>query len=115
MKCNARIIYYKKPTKTGKRKVFTTLSADWDLLKFAKSLPDSVWDRLDFDAVETCNGKVVAYIGCHDEPNFGEEYSTYAELDVIFTCDACKHTQYPQLPNQYNISEWINKILDGIE
>ncbi len=114
MKCDARIIYYKKLTKNGKKRIFTTLSSDWDLIEWSKSLPESVWGRIDFTDIKECGGKVIANIGCHEEPGYGEEYSTWAELDVEFKCDSCGHAHYPNLPNQHNISDWLNKILDEI-
>lgn len=57
---------------------------------------------------ETCDGDVVVKILAVDEPYFG---GSSAKLSVEFKCKKCGCTHYSELPNEYNINEWLNKIL----
>ena len=115
MKCNAYILYYKKPKKNGSKRVYCTLKPKMSLeeILWTKrsqiNLSKSVEDVADFSRLGICDGEIFAKISCHDEPDYNSDH--YAELDVEFKCSKCKHTYYPELPNKYNINDWINKIL----
>jgi len=112
MKCTAKLIYYKKLTKTGQKKLFGTLPFNWELYGFIESLSKKTKDRLDLDNIDVCDGRIVSNIGCHEEPGYGEEYSTWAELDVIFECEVCKQQYHPNLPrDEASLNEWLTKII----
>lgn len=106
MKCNRKIFYYSKTSKPGKRRIFGYVGPN-------QNIRDTVqyWasNRQDFDRhYDTCDGDVMAEIKAIDEPYYG---GASAELSVEFKCSKCKCTHYPELPDKYNINEWLNKVL----
>jgi hypothetical protein len=108
MKCKAIVIPYKK----GKGKI--TLPND-DIAKTVNYVRET-WsqrdqDKLDFDNVSICQGKIMVSVLAEDEPYYG---GTSATLEVRFRCDTCDHQYYPNLPTSYGLNEWINKLLDGM-
>jgi len=106
MKCTAKLIYYKKLTKTGKRKLFTSLPYDWDITNFALSLKQKQYLSVDWESVEKCGGNIVSNLGCH----FEEE--EWAEFDVNFICDKCGQHNHPNLPREeFSLNEWLTKII----
>lgn len=114
MKCVAKLIYYKKLTPTGKRRLFTSLPFNFDLLEWVRNLPRKTADKLDLINIESCDGKIIAEISCHEEPGYGED-NTWAELDINFICDKCKQYHHPNLPKyEDDLNLWINNLLDKI-
>ena len=115
MKCTARLVYYKKLTKSGKKRLFTSLAYNWDLVKWSQGLPDSTWGRLDFTDIKVCGGKIIAEIGCHAEPTYGEEYNTYPEMDINFICEDCKQYYHPNLPRGVEeLNVWLTEIIEKL-
>lgn len=114
MKCLSKLIYYKQLTKTGKRKLFTSLPFNFDLIEWVKSVPIKTSEKLDLIDIRTCGGKIIAEIGCHEEPGY-DDTNTWAELDINFICENCKQFYHPDLPKYENdLNVWINNILDKI-
>ena len=115
MKCTARLIYYKKLTKAGKKRLFTSIPYNMDLSEWGKNLPDATWQRLDFteSPIKVCGGKIIAEIGCHAEPTYGEEYDTYPEMEINFICEDCKQYYHPNLPRGVEeLNVWLTEIIE---
>lgn len=110
MKCTARLIYYKKLTQTGKRRLHASLPYTFDADNFLRSLTPKQQSKLDLNA-EMCGGKIIAEIGCHEEHGFGED-NTWAELDINFICEECKQHYHPNLPRGVEeLNDWLTEII----
>lgn len=61
-----------------------------------------------------CDGDIEINVGVGYIPYFG---GSDAELEVEFRCNKCGNSHYPDrnLPQSYNINEWLNKILKEIK
>lgn len=113
MKCKAKVVYYKDLKKDGSKRIFTTLSPSVNITNFIKHIPPKKLEKLDVGKFYECQGKIVPHIGCHDEPTFGDHY---AELDISFQCDTCKHNYYPQLPDSADkLNEWLNDLMENMK
>lgn len=108
MKCRAWVFL----RKNGKR--FETLPGSWgvdELKHWRETLPKHYLEKIqDFPIV--CDGNVKVSITAENLPYYG---GTDAALWVEFKCDKCGHKVYPDLPNEYNINEWVNGLLDKME
>jgi len=118
MKCNSKLLYYKKLNKNGTKKIAYIFKPNisQEELDFVIQQLSAPHKRnncsVDFSQIDNCDGKISCEISAQDEPSWG---GSYAKLDVLFKCDKCKGTIYPDLPNEYNINDWINNILDKLE
>jgi hypothetical protein len=117
MKCRAKVIYFAKKTKTGKKSIAFTLNPDStsdELLRFIKY--DKRPSRYELYArngeMYECQGHIQCQISAINEPYMG---GSSAGLSVIFKCDTCGHSHYPYLFNEYTINEWINNIISKME
>jgi hypothetical protein len=115
MKCKAKLIYC--TNKKGVRKIFGTLPPNCnreEAFAWFDRIQTQSRNKLDMLAdngeMWECQGKVKAHIVAEDEPYMG---GSSAVLRVTFRCDTCGHTNYPNLPDEYNVDEWINGILDN--
>ena len=61
--------------------------------------------------VDECGGKIESDISAINVPDYG---GTYAELDVTFRCKRCGNTDYPNLPNQYSLSEFLTNVVENL-
>ncbi len=121
MKCRAKIVYYKKLKANGQKRIAYTFkpgATDAEQAWFLNQSPFLYKDadnKFDIFArngeMYECQGKVTAEIVAEDEPYMG---GSSASLEVIFKCDTCGHTYYPNLPTKYTINEWVNGILDKL-
>lgn len=109
MKCNRKVFYYLTTSKS--RKIFGWVSPDQNVDETLAYWKANVYQNID-EKYEICDGDVEGEIAAEDAPYFG---GTSAELNVRFRCKKCGCNSFPELPNQYNINEWLNKILQGME
>lgn len=113
MKCSARLIYYKKTTKTGKRRLYRSLPCNWNVIEWFKSTSKVVRDKLDLTHIETCGGKIIAEIGSHSEPIYNEAGDEYPAMHVNFICKECKQYSHPGLPREETaLNEWLTEIIE---
>ncbi len=119
MKCRAKVVYYKKLNKSNKKKIAFTMNPDItepQIEHMLKATSEKLLKNVDLYAENgefyECQGTVEIEVRAVDEPYFG---GSSAELDVITKCDTCGHRYYSNLPNQYNLNEWLNHILSEMD
>lgn len=115
MKCKTGLIYV--TNKKGVRKIHTTLPPNCTREEaFSWFNRCQEYTKLNLDMLASngeiweCQGKIKVHILAEEDPYFG---GTSAVLRVTFKCDTCGNTNYPNLPDSYNINEWVNGILDN--
>ena len=60
---------------------------------------------------EICGGNLVAHVEANLEPEWGGQS---ANLEVYFTCDKCGSTIHRYLPDEYNIEEFLTKVVEDM-
>ena len=110
MKCTAKLVYYKKSTKLNKKRLYCSIPYNWSLMSWWDSLPTKTQDKLNFESIVECGGKIVAQISSHYEP---EEYS---ELEVNFICEICGQYYHPNLPREEtSLNKWLTDIIAQLD
>lgn len=112
MKCNAKVIYRKNG------KIFITLppgKPDEEYEYVISQFTQKELSKINLFAknglLYECQGKVKMEVSAEDEPYYG---GTSAKLEVVYKCDTCGHSYYPNMPDSYNLNIWLNGILDKI-
>lgn len=107
MKCNSKLVYFKKLS-NRKRNLKFTVPASFSVEDYLNTYKQK--DRLDLENIETCDGRIVAEISCYDDPYMG---GTTATMEVIFRCDRCGQTHFPELPiGVQGLNDWITKKIE---
>jgi len=58
---------------------------------------------------EVCGGNIIVTVEAIDEPQWG---GTSASLEITYKCDNCGCTWYPELPTEFNFSEFLTKAFE---
>ena len=104
MKCNSKLIYYKKLTKKGERKLHTPLPSHFDVYEWGKYLHDKTLSKLDLENTPICGGKIISKI------------TVYAgDMEVEFVCRSCKQNYHSELPNgQEDLNTWLTEMIEKL-
>lgn len=114
MKCNSKLIYYKKLTKKGERKLHTPLPSHFDVNEWGKYLHNKTLSKLDLENTPICGGKIVAKIDCKEQPGYGGD-NIYVELCVEFVCQSCKQNYHSELPHgQEDLNKWLTEMIEKL-
>lgn len=69
----------------------------------------SVGEAVIGELVQCPGGQIIAHVLAAEEPYLG---GTNAELRVSYRCKECGHSYYPELPDAYNISEFLTEAIE---
>ena len=59
--------------------------------------------------LEVCEGRIVATVAAHDEPEWG---GSRAVLEIAYKCDVCGATTFPDLPDSpEKLSEFVTRAI----
>ena len=106
MKCNCWVLPH--ATNKNKAKLLTFPQGTWELSE-NQLLGQKQKNRV--NEIERCKGKIIAIVKAINEPYFG---GSSAQLDVEYTCSRCgSHWSY-DLPNEYNISDFLTNYVENL-
>lgn len=111
MKCNSKIFFYKKTNKDGTRKIKASVCPWYSPQEFQIVRSRIVTDKVDPNW-EICDGKIIADVEAVNEPDYG---GSYAALNVTYKCNKCGQMSFPDLPNEFTISEFLTDIIEKME
>ena len=115
MKCGAKLVYFKKLDKKGNLRIFRAYPPESTEKEIWESLPKERTRIKLMGRLGRCCGNVKCTVYAEDEPYYG---GNSAILDVTCKCDFCGMVygkDSKDVPDEYNINDWINKILDEKE
>lgn len=113
MKCQARLVYYKAVNKEGRKRRYCSVPVTFGM-SIENAVPEKIRELIDWESVEVCGGNIEARISCHEEPGYGEDYNTWAELDVDFVCKKCGQTLHNLPSGEHELNNWLTKIIESI-
>lgn len=105
MKCGLRNYWWEFPN--GKVQCEGSIITEIEIQKMKSR-------RNGFGFWKVCDGDIEIEVRSYDEPYMGGSSAT---LGVGFRCNHCGNSYYPErnLPDEYNINEWLNAILKEIK
>lgn len=94
----------KAQTKSSLRPTILAASLDKGVIDWNKQTRPNIVVESEY----ICSGRIIASIDATTE------FMVYPVLEIKYKCDHCGNTFYPNLPNEYNISEAFTRMIEEI-